>query len=703
MGFVQPWMLLFGLVAFVPLVLHLIGRQRARVVHFSALAFLLASDPKRARALRIEQRLLVALRMAVAAVIALSLAQPLLPSWDDEDALVLGSGPVAVVLVVDNSLSMGVRREGRSRLQRAQRRAVKLLEALPTGSRAAIVTSARPAIARHVRLSPDLRSVIADVGRIGASTRPDDAARAMRLARRLLAGTPAGDRRLVVLSDLQGGNAGHGGWEGVNLRQPGLRVVQVGTAANDVVLTDAVVEPGLARGPQHARVRVSVQRHAPEDTNPEVWRGQLRLRVGERETISQVKLSPGKPYHHTFEVPALADLAEVSVAAANVAGGPADALATDRLMTNNARWLRIGGGQTLRVLLLNGAPRPIARQDEVFFLVQALRAGLQRSDELRVEVRRPDQLLADALPNWDVLVLANVSELSGAQLKTIQRHVEAGAGVLVTMGDQVPTETSRWLTGLLPVTLAGVDSGRGHQLQAAKGGGGLPLQRLRARLRDGAIQALAGGRVRKRRLLRPDAQVAAWTALRFDDGAPAFVVAPRGKGRVALWMTSIDRDWTDVPMHPGWLPLARQLVLATAGQTGGIERLDVEVGQSVLVARAAGATALEVRHGDRLVQTLQARAQPAGLWRIPDLATPGLWSLQTIGPAAAARRVLIVRPPNSESEPKLLRPPTPAPVADSGSSESRPAQRPLVPAWSFAFIGLFFLLIAEAGILRRSA
>ena len=59
--FVQPWMLLGALAAAVPLWLHLFGRRRAPVLYFSALDFILAANPKKARALQLREWTLLAL------------------------------------------------------------------------------------------------------------------------------------------------------------------------------------------------------------------------------------------------------------------------------------------------------------------------------------------------------------------------------------------------------------------------------------------------------------------------------------------------------------------------------------------------------------------------------------------------------------------------------------------------------------------
>ncbi len=202
--FVRPWLLIGVLGALVPLVIHLAGRRKAPRVQFTALRFVLSRDPARARAARLRERLLLGLRMVIAALIAVALAKPMVPSLTPQATAVAGSAPVALVIVADDSLSMATRDAGGpTRLALVKARAKELLAHLPLGSAAAVVASGYPARPLHTALMTELGEVRADVRALRVSARSDDAERAVALARQLLAGTAIADRRIVVLSDLE--------------------------------------------------------------------------------------------------------------------------------------------------------------------------------------------------------------------------------------------------------------------------------------------------------------------------------------------------------------------------------------------------------------------------------------------------------------------------------------------------------------------
>ncbi len=140
MTFVFP-LLLGGLVLTgIPVLLHLIVRQKPKRLPFPAFRFLVQQQRSNLRKLRLRHLLLLALRIFLIAAMCLLLARPRL----FHQVLGLdGERPVQAVLVVDTSASMEYRSsDGKTRLAQAQERGHELLNDLPAGSQVAIVDSA---------------------------------------------------------------------------------------------------------------------------------------------------------------------------------------------------------------------------------------------------------------------------------------------------------------------------------------------------------------------------------------------------------------------------------------------------------------------------------------------------------------------------------------------------------------------------------
>jgi hypothetical protein len=140
MTFVFP-ILLGGLaLAGIPVLLHLIVRQKPKRLPFPAFRFLVQQRRSNLRKLRLRQLLLLALRVFLIAAMCLLLARPRL----FQRVLGLdGERPVNAVLLFDTSASMEYRSsDGLTRLDDARQRGRELLDELPAGSKVAIVDSA---------------------------------------------------------------------------------------------------------------------------------------------------------------------------------------------------------------------------------------------------------------------------------------------------------------------------------------------------------------------------------------------------------------------------------------------------------------------------------------------------------------------------------------------------------------------------------
>ena len=75
--FANSAMLLWGLAAALPIIIHLLSKRKYREMTWAAMEFLLAALRKNARRIRIEQLLLLLIRVAILLLLALALADPL--------------------------------------------------------------------------------------------------------------------------------------------------------------------------------------------------------------------------------------------------------------------------------------------------------------------------------------------------------------------------------------------------------------------------------------------------------------------------------------------------------------------------------------------------------------------------------------------------------------------------------------------------
>src|SRR5690606_34376452 len=115
-------LLLLGLAAAVPLILHLFQRQQGPRVVFPALRYLRRAEKEHARRIKLRQLLLLALRMTMLLLLALAAARPFFRHGGG------GHEPTAAVIILDNSLSTGLVMGERRELDPLKDRALETLE-----------------------------------------------------------------------------------------------------------------------------------------------------------------------------------------------------------------------------------------------------------------------------------------------------------------------------------------------------------------------------------------------------------------------------------------------------------------------------------------------------------------------------------------------------------------------------------------------
>lgn len=122
-GFLQPLALLGLAAALVPPLLHLRSRKLPPTVPFPAVRYLTATEREHKQRLRLRNLLLMLLRTAIIALVALAAARPVLRVPAAE-----GPPAGAIALVVDNSLSSAAVAAGQRQLDGLIRRARRVAE-----------------------------------------------------------------------------------------------------------------------------------------------------------------------------------------------------------------------------------------------------------------------------------------------------------------------------------------------------------------------------------------------------------------------------------------------------------------------------------------------------------------------------------------------------------------------------------------------
>ncbi len=145
MSFLAPWALGLAALAALPVVLHLFRRETRRRMAFPAIRYLRRARDRSARALKLRDRLLLAARMALVALLAVAAAGPLVGKGDVSD-----HEASDVILVIDNTASMNRVTHGTTLLDQQRGRAMDLIRAARAEDRFWVVPAVGPTLASRV-------------------------------------------------------------------------------------------------------------------------------------------------------------------------------------------------------------------------------------------------------------------------------------------------------------------------------------------------------------------------------------------------------------------------------------------------------------------------------------------------------------------------------------------------------------------------
>ncbi|CAN5896604.1 BatA domain-containing protein [soil metagenome] len=706
MGFLAPLMLA-GLAALaVPIGIHLIGRRRAKIVKFSALDFLLATKRRTARKLRLRERMLLIVRVIACAAVVLALAKPF-TSCERKGPQVT-RGPQAAVLVIDDSFAAGYLIDGKPWLSSASAEARKILKQLGPEAEVAIVRTAEGAehpteLTRdHLRLRDQLLA-------LEPSSRPADTTRALARAAQLLAASSHTRKTvyLVSLAARSGLRPDDPPWgkDGPQLVVLELRPPKLPNLAVTSLRVDA--EPGAgSRG-----VAFDAEVANFSDTPAKL---ELSLSIADRVVArGQLELAPNERRSKRF-LASLPPGARASDASVSITG--------DALPVDDRRWVRASLRDEVRVLLVDGDPRTVRHDDELFYVEAALRPGDREdsgtqvrsitSEELSgIDAKAKGTANAIELENFDVIVLANVPALPAERVNVIAQWVRAGGGILIAPGDQVdPAAYDRTMLPLMPQSLrdpidttwgAQTDDKDSRALRLVKWEADHPIFTPFSK----SAPELADAKFYKISLLGPTTATADRKVLaRFTNGAAAMVEGSIGSGRTILYTSTLDRDWNDLPIHPGFLPLMQQSMRHLARKHAAFGETTHVVGSSVALP-SGDLKKLEVRGPDGLGAAFEGdRLVGRSTVRFGRTDRPGIYKVTGTDQTGATHErdelgfVVNLDPHGSDLTPATA---AELPASGTGGATAPADDSRRIELWHALSAALLLLLLAEGLLVQR--
>jgi Aerotolerance regulator N-terminal/von Willebrand factor type A domain len=712
--FLAPSLLLGLLAAALPWLIHRIGKRRARPVAFAAMELLLRAEREVSARRRLRELLLLALRTLVAAALPLAFARPFTEVRSDLPAATTRTQSAVIVLDDSASLRRLASAGGDVVFQLARARARSLLESLSPDSDVALVLSSEGTPAPVAEPSNDRGRVLAALDAAVCTARVADFGAALRRAGQILASSPHADRVVYVVTDLQAT-----GWDDVVATEsgPAVIVLDVGGAWENRAVVSLSAEPAPEEGAQGVAVVAEVANFAAEPAH----------KLGLTLRLDGADVARG-----FIDVPAHGHARKRFLSTLRALGGGDTAhdaeveLDHDLFPLDDRRRARVEVARGLRVLVVDGDPRTVRTEDETFFLEAALRAG---GGGFSITTALPDELPPASLAGYAAVFLANVAKPSEELCQGLARYVAGGGGVFVSVGDRVDADTwNQRCKAVLPQPL-------GLKRTAAVAPGGAPegetvdlrpAERLAPLDRRHPLLAsfpakgdgLASARFFQFMLLEPVPDAPGRSVvLRYENGAPALVAADVGRGRVLLLTTTVDREWTDLPIRPGFLPLVQEAARYLAGAPGSDSISALTVGQRREVAVGPEDARVEIVKSNGQSRWLEPEprdphasdargAEPRGRRTVTFTETdePGLYRVR----ASRADGTVVERPAEgfvvnldpAESDPTRLpddKRPDRAPAGGGGAA----APKRRLELWHFLSAAVLVAVLAESLLTLR--
>ncbi len=684
MAFLAPLFLL-GLAALaVPILVHLIQRERKTPIEFPSLMFVRRIPYQSVQRRRINNWLLFLLRSAAVLLTVFAFSRPFFSQTPIEAAFAL-SGAREVVILLDRSASMGYG----DQWQRAQDEAARVIDGLGPGDQATLVLFDRNA-EENVRATGEKTRLRAAVEAAEVSSGATRYAPALRLAQSLLSRSTLGRKEAVVISDMQ-----RTGWERPEEIQfpDGTTFTPISVAtANPANVSVTSVAFNRARFANEERVTVTA---AITNRGPETVRDvPVVLEIdGLQIGATRATLPPGVATGVSFPTFTLAQ----SFVRGRVRAG------ADALMADN----------TFNFVLSPARPAPVmvvvrdgATPAESLYLTAALAVGSPPA--FQVEVVPVSKVTAAGLSRVSVVIVSDAT-VPGPLGPELKRFVERGGGVLTLLGERAGPLDGESV--LLPGKLAAAKDATGKRFETL---GVIDFSHVVFEVfktpGSGDFSSVRFFRFRPIEPTPTDTVLA-----RFADGTVAMVERRVAGGRVIALGSTLDGDWNDLVLKPVFVPLLHQIARylgrveeQPAWQTAGQV---VDVTQRVAALTAGGT---DVRVSSAVVLSPSGRRQTVGEGGAPsavELLEQGFYEIRPQGGAATGQPYTIAVNLEAGESDLAAMDATEFTAGATGRASMAPAagltevkpeetERRQSVWWFLLLVG-FFLLVAESVLANR--
>lgn len=570
-SFLNPLLLLGILGASIPIIIHLINKRKAISHRFAAIDFILQTEKRISVKFKLRQWILLILRTSLIIFLALALAKPFLRTFSGGASE--KNTPTSNVIIIDDSYSMQYSDKGEMFFVSARTIAKKIIDSLTKDDDAAIIACSRIDTKTLPELDYDKRNLIHIVEQLQPTFTTTRITPALDAALEVLTRAKAPVKRIFLLTDLTR-NSWDLDWfktgnERLRNHVSNVHIVDLseGRELKNVAITHIEPKVDTTKREGEAYIKVRISNFSPtriKNLLAQVFVDQKKVTQG----FFNIEASSSETKEFFFDV----EKGKDHIGWVEIPG--------DNLTPDNKRYFTINAAQKLDVLLVDGDPRTNIYESETFYLEKALNPGREHVSSVKPTICSIHEINNFNFTDFDSVFLCNVETLPYEKIQELVKFVQEGGSVIFSLGSKVdPNYYNNSFHALLP-----------HRLHTARTfSSDSPLseeQPLHLKitepkhgilniLSETDISALSSAKFYRVFYIDPTPLGVCKTILSYSDNTPALIERQIDRGKCVLFTSSIDRDWTDMPVKPFFLPLMQQLCRYLSGTVS--EEIQAEI------------------------------------------------------------------------------------------------------------------------------
>ena len=553
------WGTLAALGISIPIVLHILNKARPKKVNWAAMELLQKTTQQQSKKIKLEDWLLMVLRCLTFLLVALAMMRLVFVNSSD----LFSGASRELILVIDSSYSMN-HGQYESRFDLAKKKAMKIVNSLPSGSKISLVTigDEPEVLIRHK--DPSEISLERYFAALEAKPEGFGLEVSLSVLDELLNESDSANREVIFLTDAQKRSWCENSESAIEKiaelgQKASISLLPLGDESyENLALSDFHMTSGACRSGGFINLSAKIINHGESLATASI---ELFHNSNIVDVTSVSSLQPKEERLLRFGVQL-------------ESSGPNKfqlSLESDNLEDDNSAYLAIDVPDKLKVLIVEGSPGA-GRYLEL--ATQLERSGY--AEGLICTVSLASLVSAEQIEKNDVVVLADVGDLDEENIKILDEKVRNGAGLLVYAGVNMDAFSAEQIIGRL-VTMdwekrVSPEDGRDHQIRVSPQSDqlGLELRRLEAEILDCKVNGFH------------QVQTAADSKilLELDNGNPLLFIQEVERGKLAIFTTGADREWSSLPLNPAG-PILFHLLLQELST--GDRQKSLRIGESARV------------------------------------------------------------------------------------------------------------------------